>query len=125
MKFGAYTKPEFLPLVQSLGYDYYEGNLHKIATMSEDEYTQLSITLQQLNLPMYATVVFFGSDVALIGESTDFAAIAAYADHALARASKLGAKIAVLGSGAARKIPDGFHRGFFSEERKVKSEEVW
>lgn len=119
MKFGVCTKAEALPQIQAAGYDYYEGNLNKLATMNEQEYDQLSATLQKLELPMETTAVFFGKDCSLIGDNTDFDAIAAYADHALARAAKLGAKLSVLGSGAARKIPDGFPREQ-AEEQFVK-----
>ncbi|MBQ3085111.1 MAG: sugar phosphate isomerase/epimerase [Clostridia bacterium] len=110
MRFGVCTKLENLPLVAAAGYDYFEGNLNKLAAMSETELEAARAALQKAGLTMETTACFFGSADRLTGEGVDFEAISAYADSALGRAAAFGVKVAVLGSGGARKIPDGFPR---------------
>ncbi|MBQ7089501.1 MAG: sugar phosphate isomerase/epimerase [Clostridia bacterium] len=110
MRFGVCTKFENLPFVAAAGYDYFEGNLNKLAAMSEEESEAARAALQASGLAMETTACFFGSADRLTGEEVDFEAIAAYADRALKRAAAFGVKVAVLGSGGARKIPEGFPR---------------
>lgn len=110
MRFGVCTKLDNLPLVAAAGYDYYEGNLNQLAAMSEEEFETARTALQASGLTMETTAIFFNSKDRLTGENVDFDAIAAYADKALKRAAALGVKVSVLGSGGARKIPEGFPR---------------
>ncbi len=110
MRFGVCTKLENLPLLKAEGYDYYEGTLSTIAAMSETEFEEARQALADAGVPLEATAGFFGKEHRLTGEDVDFDAISDYADAALKRSAALGAKIAVLGSGKARKIPEGFPR---------------
>jgi sugar phosphate isomerase/epimerase len=61
-------------------------------------------------LEIRACNVFIPSDMPLVGDFVNHESILKYAATAFQRAKKLGVKIIVLGSGRARKIPDGFER---------------
>ncbi len=59
-------------------------------------------------LPVYACNGFFPRTMRLTGDNADHKAALAYATVALQRAGRAGVKIIVLGSGAARALPDGY-----------------
>ncbi len=110
MRFGVCSKFDYFPWIEAAGYDYYEGVLSHIAAMSQEEYSALEKKLKEAKVHLEGTAVFIKGSARLIGEAADFEALAEYADFALGRAAKLGAKFAVLGSGKARSIPEGFSR---------------
>lgn len=110
MRFGVCGKFDYFPWIEAAGYDYYEGVLSHIAAMSQEEYSALEKKLKEAKVHLEGTAVFIKGSARLIGEAADFEALAEYADFALGRAAKLGAKFAVLGSGKARSIPEGFSR---------------
>ncbi|MGK9120389.1 sugar phosphate isomerase/epimerase family protein [Olivibacter jilunii] len=61
-------------------------------------------------LPVYACNVFLPSNVKCVGPNVDVDALVAYADTVFRRAQERKVPMIVFGSGAARKIPDGFDR---------------
>jgi sugar phosphate isomerase/epimerase len=61
-------------------------------------------------LPVYACNVFLPSDVKCVGPEVDVEALLAYADTMFRRARERNVPMIVFGSGAARKIPDGYDR---------------
>ena len=115
MKFGVCSAPETLSAVRDAGYDYAEWNFSKLAALSEDEFDTVKDTVNRVGLPIEAFNGFFGSGVSLnAGLDLDF--VRAHCRRGFARAAALGGKVAVLGSGGARKIPEGYDRTLAEEQ---------
>lgn len=108
IRFGVCAKSEQLNDVIEAGYDYIELNLTKIAALTDGEFAELEKHIQNSPLKAEAFNSFFPAELPIVGENADPKAIAAYVEKALSRASRLGGKIAALGAGKARRIPEGF-----------------
>lgn len=67
-------------------------------------------TAQKCELPVESGNGFFPSDIILIGPTADVDRAIRYTEVAMRRASEIGLKTAVLGSGRSRNIPEGFPR---------------
>ncbi len=116
MRIGVCASPAELPLLAELGYDYMDAHFGWLAGLSDEAFRDVARKMEHYGIPADATQGFFG-DVTLFpegGTPADADAlvreIAAYAERGLARASAIGGKIAVIGSGRQRTIPDGYPR---------------
>lgn len=107
MRFGVCTSPDKLPLLEAAGYDYFEFNFSKLATMSEEEFADLRRKVDASPLKAETYNGFFPGDMPLYN-GCDLDRIAAYCAVGFSRAEQLGGKIAVLGSGKARSFPEGY-----------------
>ena len=76
--------------------------------MSDDAYLNFAKTVSGLPILPECFNCFFPPDISLVGEKTDLRVIGAYAEKGLKRAAEIGGKVAVIGSGGARRIPDGY-----------------
>ena len=110
IRFGVCAKPEQLQDVIDAGYNYIELNLTKITAMEEAEFAALEETIQRAPIKAEAFNGFCPSSLLIVGENADPEAFAAYAEKALSRAARLGGKIAVLGAGKSRCVPESFSR---------------
>ena len=110
IRFGVCAKPEQLSAVIEAGYDYIELNLSKVTALIDEEFAELERTIQNAPIKAEAFNSFCPSGMLIVGENADPEAFAAYTEKALSRAARLGGKIAVLGAGKARNIPEGFSR---------------
>ena len=110
IRFGVCAKPDQLDAVIEAGYDYIELGLSKIAAMSDEEFDTLEKQIQASPIQAETYNGFFPVDIPIVGENVDMEGIAAYAEKALSRAARLGGRIAVLGSGNSRRVPEGFSR---------------
>lgn len=108
IRFGVCTKFEKLPLLEKAGYDYMEFALSSLEKKSEEEYAEIVKLVDASALKVEAFNGFFPADIALVGPEMDLDRIAAYTEKALCRAARLGGKVAVLGSGKSRNIPEDF-----------------
>ena len=108
IRFGVCTKFDKLPLLEKAGYDYIEFALSSLEKRSEEEYAEIVRQVDASSLQVEAFNGFFPADIALVGPAVDMERIAAYTEKALRRASRLGGKVAVLGSGKSRNIPEDF-----------------
>lgn len=115
MKFGVCSVPETLSAVRDAGFDYAEWNFSKIAALPEDEFDALKGLVAKTGLPVEAYNGFFGAGVSL-NEGLDLEFVRAHCRVGFARAAALGGKIAVLGSGGARRIPEGYDRALAEEQ---------
>ena len=106
MKFGICTGAEKLEYIKGLGFDYAEGSLSAISKMTDEKFDIVCAALEKTQMSFEAVNGFCSPDLKL-SYNIDLKAIKAYAEMALARAARLGTKIVVIGSGGARKIPDG------------------
>ena len=91
--------------ITPVGYDYCEGNLSYFASYSEEDFAETLKQAEKLPIFVETTNGFFAGDVKLY--EVDNAWLKSYCERAFSRAAKLGVKVSVLGSGGARRIPDG------------------
>jgi sugar phosphate isomerase/epimerase len=110
VRFGVCTGIERLDAVTKAGYDYIELNLSKLAALPEDEFSAWEAQIAASPLRAECFNGFCPGSLPIVGENANPGALAAYTEKALARASRLGGKIAVLGAGRSRNIPEGFSR---------------
>lgn len=111
MKIGVCGGIERAPIIKSLGFDYIEENMDKTVKLSDGEVEERIRTYDKLELPVYSFNCFFGKEITIYGENS-LKEVEEYASKALLRANKFGASICVIGSGAARNIPNGISREF-------------
>lgn len=108
IRFGVCASIDNAKLVADAGYDYLEYSFQALAAMTDEEFEDFRTKLEASGLKAEAYNGFFPATIPLTGENVDMDVIAAHAEKGFSRASLVGGKVAVLGSGAARKIPEGF-----------------
>ena len=116
IRYGVCTGFENLGEISRAGYDYIEANLTALEGMSQEDFSKIADLVDRSEIKAEAFNCFFPGQFSLVGPSRDLSAISYYVEKALARAARIGGKIAVLGSGGARKIPDGFDRELAEEQ---------
>lgn len=97
-------------LVLKAGGDFVEeavGRFLKPGSDYEDFEKSLNF-LKESPLPVPSCNSFFPAELRLTGDEVDEAKVFQWAETAFSRAQQAGVRIIVLGSGGARKIPDGF-----------------
>lgn len=107
MRYGICTDPENLTRVAKAGFDYVECALSSLANLPEEDHLRLRRQAEASPVKIEATNIFFPGHLRIVGPEADWAAIKAYVCHAMGRAADLGVKTVVVGSGGARRIPDG------------------
>ena len=108
MKLGVCTGSENFKIARKLGYAYWEFSLAAIAAMNDEEFRDLQ-KRQKLSLrPVYSCNGMLPGSVPCVGPDASDTAILEYLHHALTRAQKLGVKTVVFGSGASRRVPEGW-----------------
>ena len=105
------TEFDLLAEAKRVGFDYIELPLSMVTALSEEEYTELRVRIQNGGLPCEAVNVFFPGTLRLTGLDVDRRKIRAYLELALERAAGLGVQVAVFGSAGARNVPDSFPLG--------------
>jgi sugar phosphate isomerase/epimerase len=97
-------------LLAEQGLDYMECPLSALQLEDEEAFAQkLSLYLES-PLKVHATNIFVPSGMMLVGAQRNIERIRRYVHKAGEAASLIGVKVAVLGSGKARMIPDGWER---------------
>lgn len=111
MKFGVCAGPDQLPILESLGFDYLEANFSWLASLDEDTYRQKTAVLEASPLRAEAFNGFFPGDIKLYSPDGDqeeiLKTVEDYCEKGFARAAAWGGKVAVIGSGYVRGIPEG------------------
>lgn len=114
MKIGVCASPDRLPLLEALGYDYIETNFGWLASLDEEEFCRQTREMERFSLASEAFNCFFKGEMQLYAPDGDqdslLRQIRAYAERGFARAARWGGKIAVIGSGGARKMQDWMTR---------------
>ena len=114
MKIGVCASPNEARLISELKYDYLEAEFAKLAALDDDAFREQTALLERASLPAEAFCIFFTAANRLYAANGDQAPllreIADYAERGFSRAASWGGKIAVIGSGDARKIPEGMTR---------------
>ena len=105
---GGILGPQY-DLVKKCGYDYFETAMSSIAGYTEEQMAEALERVKTVGLPVSNTNGLLSGEIHLTGpEATSDEELTAYLERAFSRAEKLGVKTAVWGSGAGRKIPEGF-----------------
>ena len=111
MKIGVCAPPEMLPLLESLGYDYFEANFSWLAGLDEETYRKMTALVEASSLRAEAFNGFFPGGITLYspnGNQDDILPeVEAFCEKGFARAAAWGGKVAVIGSGYVRGIPQG------------------
>ena len=118
MKIGICCGFDRAKLVKDAGYDYVEENFTALRGLSDSQFDELKAKYKQLGIPVLSTNCFFPWSFDLYGENY-LERIRDHASVGLKRASELGIKTCVLGSGGARKVPEGSTKEQ-TEEKFVK-----
>lgn len=112
MKLGLYVDIENGSILPNEDFAFIEENLQTLLVPEADDETfakRLEIT-RGLQKPVYAVNRFLPPDLRVVGPDVDLARLERWAKTAMSRAEQVGIKILVWGSGATRKIPEGWSR---------------
>ena len=109
-RFGCCAPADRADLVAKAGYDFIE--LPAASTLQGDldgdEFAPMLSRLDHFPLPIEAFNIFLPGGAKIVGEELDHERIHRYLKHTMDRASAVGGKLIVFGSGGARRVPDGF-----------------
>ena len=105
---GVCVDPDRFEAAQAAGFDYVETNASKVAALTNEEFERLAAQVAQMRIPVAASMSFIPAAIKLTGPDVDPARQMAYVTTALGRLKRLGVKVVVLGSGGARRVPEGF-----------------
>ncbi len=90
--------------------DYCELPVARALMGSDEAFERLAAGLAASSVPAQACNVFLPGQRKVVGPEVDSSGLRAYVASALARMERLGIRMLVVGSGAARAVPDGFDR---------------
>ena len=93
---------------RAAGFDYVEVGASRVAALGDEEFEQLAVDSARLRIPVAAANGFIPATIRLTGPGIDTAAQEAYVAKTLQRLKRLGVSKVVFGSGAARRVPEGF-----------------
>ena len=114
MKLGVCTSPEQLATAAACGYDYIEANFCWVTELSDEEYRDCTARVEKSPIKVEAYNCFFSGAFPIYAENGDqtdiLAQVADYCEKGFSRAAAWGGKIAVIGSGWVRRIPEGMTR---------------
>jgi sugar phosphate isomerase/epimerase len=108
MQFGACADIDKAGLLGSVGFDFIEIPLNRVAAMGDDEYREYRDAATAAPVPARVFNCFFPKELRLTGPDVSTSAIGEYVGLALDRMDALGGETLVFGSGGSRRVPDGF-----------------
>lgn len=109
-RFGCCAGIDRADAVAQSGYDFIELPAATVLQGEADgsEFAPMLDRLEHLPLPAEAFNIFLPGGMKIVGEEVDRERIHRYLKHVMDRASAVGGKLIVFGSGGARRVPDGF-----------------
>jgi sugar phosphate isomerase/epimerase len=109
-KIGVSTSIANNNILADAGYNYVEDYVREFLVPGADKasFTENLEKLKDSKLPVEACNTFLPSDLKCVGPGPKHDEILTFATTTFSRASIAGVKIIVLGSGGARRIPEGF-----------------
>jgi sugar phosphate isomerase/epimerase len=104
--------------LRTLRFDYVEDSVRRLLVPDkpDDVFAKNREEARACSMPIRSCNGFFPGEMKLVGPEAAHDAAVAWADTAARRAAALGISFLVLGSGASRKVPDGFDRGKAEEQ---------
>jgi D-psicose/D-tagatose/L-ribulose 3-epimerase len=91
-----------------IGFDYAELLVKNFTALDDEKFAAFLAKHKEVGLPTPVGNNFIPAELKLVGPDVDVPKQTAFVNKAFDRAQQLGVKVVVLGSGAARKYPDGF-----------------
>jgi len=109
VRFGCCASIEAIPNLAQWGYDYVELSASAVMPEQTDkEFTPQHDRILAAGITAEAYNCFLPGDLKIVGPDLDVDRIERYVRTAVRRMSELGGKIAVVGSGGSRNVPEGF-----------------
>ncbi|MGB2753925.1 MAG: TIM barrel protein [Phycisphaerae bacterium] len=115
IRIGVCTGPENAALLKAGGCDYIEAAARSFLKPDKAEWTP-PVDLESLALRIEAYNGFLPGDLKITGPAVDLERLKTYVTRACERAKRVGSSVIVWGSGASRKIPDGWDRAKAEEQ---------
>jgi D-psicose/D-tagatose/L-ribulose 3-epimerase len=95
--------------LRDAGYDFVEFPVGMVEeSVSDEEYEAIRSLVRDCGIPVAAFNCFIPGRLKIAGPSASLEALRSYVGIALERAARTGASVVVFGSGAARRVPDGW-----------------
>ena len=111
MQFGCCGSLERGDIAHKAGFDYLEAGLVSLVPDEDDAaFAPILAEYQAAPLPVQAFNLFLSRSLKIVGPEVDERRMKIYIERAIERAEKIGATIAVFGSGGSRSIPEDFPR---------------
>ncbi|MBO9323243.1 MAG: sugar phosphate isomerase/epimerase [Roseiflexus sp.] len=111
MRFGICTTPDQIDVVAAAGFDFCELPARAVLPFDDDAAAAPALrAIAAARIRPESFNVLVPAEIPLCGPHADLDVLRTYLQRAFSRMASLGAAIAVLGSGAARRIPDGWSR---------------
>lgn len=96
-------------LLKKYNFDYYESCFNQLVTMSDADIAKMAAESEKTGLLVESCNGFFSSNINIY-DGFDCEIIKAFAEKGFSRFTSLGGKVAVLGSGGVRRIPEGYDK---------------
>lgn len=114
MKIGVCAPPEKIAFLSELGYDYMEGHFSVMAALDGAAFREKTALIERSPLAVETFNGFFAGEMKLYAPDGDhdpvLYSVRDYCERSFPRAALWGGKVAVIGSGGARAIPEGMTR---------------
>ncbi len=111
MRLGICAKIERAFELREAGADFVEENVQTfLQGLTDDAAWDGLKRTKESALPVLAANSLVPGDLKIVGETVDFERLRRYIGIVVSRAKRAGIKVLVFGSGAARKVPEGFDR---------------
>lgn len=78
-------------------------------SLTEKQFEQNLIRIKKAKCKVLLCNIFFPGSIKIAGPAVDESRVLSYADTVLSRAKKAGIRFIILGSGGARRLPDGYN----------------
>jgi len=108
IRLGVCTKPENMALLAGQGFDYIEISLSWLHGLTDEEYAKQLAIVKAAPIGVESANGMMPGAIKVTGPDVDEAAIRAYLEKAFRRAHEMGVKVVVFGSGASRRVPEGW-----------------
>jgi len=77
-------------------------------SLTEEQFQQNLVRIKKAKCKVFLCNIFFPGSIKIAGPAVEERRVLSYADTVLSRAKKAGIRFIILGSGGARRIPDGY-----------------
>ena len=108
IRLGVCAAPKDMALLAKQGFEYIEVGLSWLHGLSDEDYARELATAKAAPINVEAANGMVPGTIKLTGPDVDAAVIRAYLEKAFSRAHEMGIKTVVFGSGAARRVPEGW-----------------
>jgi len=105
---GYCTSLKNLAAAKTAGFDYVELATTEIAALSDADFERTVLEIESIGLPTPVANLFLPATLKVTGPDIDPQQQSNYVARAFERLSRVGVRLVVFGSGAARRLPGGF-----------------